>query len=392
MYSRLLNPPTNQSFFLFGPRGTGKSFWLREHYPNEITFDLLDPRIFKDFLARPERLEERIPIAKAKGKDHFIIIHEVQKIPELLDVVHRLIETKGLKFILTGSNARKLKRGGANLLAGRAFTRHLYPLTSIELGADFSIAQSLRYGTLPAAVKSGNSAPDFLNSYVTTYLKEEILAEGILRNLGAFSRFLESASFSQAEQLKVSNVAEDCGISRKVAEDYFQVLEDLLLAERIPVFSKRAKRKVASHPKFMFFDAGLFRTLRPRGILDLDSEIDGAAIETIVWQEIKALNDYLGSGYQIFYWRTHSKLEVDFVLYGPNGFHAIEVKRSHRVRAGDLDGLKAFLNDYPQAKCVFVYTGTRAYHESGIDIVPIEEWFGVKGFGYQNIFAHTVSI
>ena len=391
MYNRLFNIPIKNSFFLFGPRGTGKSFLLRHRLPNELYFDLLDARIYTELLAMPARLEQRIPINSVQEKEHFIIIDEVQKIPSLLNEVHRLIENHQLKFILTGSSARKIRQSGANLLAGRALTRYLYPLTSIELDSQFDLIKSLKYGHLPGAVLADNPE-DFLFSYVATYLKEEVLAEGILRNLSAFARFLESASFSQACELNIANVAEDCSINRKTASDYFQILEDLLLAERIPIFSKRAKRKLCTHPKFFFFDVGVFRHLRPKGILDSSEEIDGAALETLVWQEIKALNDYLDARYQIFFWRTHNKLEVDLVLYGPKGFFAIEIKRSDRIRSGDLDSLKAFLSDYPEAKAITVYTGTRSYHESGIDIVPIENWFGKDGFAKKQIFDnHTIT-
>jgi predicted AAA+ superfamily ATPase len=385
MFNRLLNIPEKQSFFLFGPRGTGKSYWLHHFFPDEIYFDLLNARIFTELLAMPERIEQRIPIKQVLEKDGFVVIDEVQKIPALLDEVHRLIESYHLKFILTGSSARKLRQGGANLLAGRALTRYLHPLTSIELANKFDLVQSLKFGHLPGAILAPDPE-DFLFSYVATYLKEEVLAEGILRNLGAFARFLESASFSQACELNVAKVAEDCSISRKVAADYFQILEDLLLAERLPIFSKRAKRKLSTHPKFFFFDVGVFRHLRPKGILDTNQEIDGAALETLVWQELRALNDYLTAGYQISFWRTTGKLEVDLILYGPKGFFAIEVKRADRIRPGDLDGLHAFIADYPEARALAVYTGTRAYHDAGVDIIPIEQWFGEAGVGHRTIF------
>jgi len=386
MYTRLIKPPKNQSFFLFGPRGTGKSFWIREKFPDDLYFDLLSARIYTELLADPSRLEERIPLEKIKGRAKYVIIDEVQKIPALLDEVHRLIETLHLKFILIGSSARKLRKEGANLLAGRAMTRYLYPLTSIELKNDFDLIKSLKYGHLPGAVLASDPE-DYLFSYVATYLKEEILAEGILRKLGPFARFLESASFSQAAEVNVAKVAQDCSISRKVASDYFQILEDLLLAQRIPVFAKRAKRQVLTHPKFFFFDVGVFRHIRPKGILDTGEEIDGAALETLIWQEITAINEYFDARYQISFWRTRDKLEVDLVLYGPLGFYAIEIKRADRIRPGDLNGLKAFLEEYPEAKGLVVYTGSRFYHESGIDVVPLEHWFSEEGFARKTIFA-----
>lgn len=385
MYNRLLNLSIKQSFFLFGARGSGKSFLLRHKLPNECYFDLLDARIYTELLAMPARLQQRIPKKNYQEKNSFIIIDEIQKIPALLDEVHRLIENYNLNFILTGSSARKIRQQGGNLLAGRALTRYLHPLTSIELNNDFNLIKSLKYGHLPGSILADNPE-DFLFSYVATYLKEEVLAEGILRNIANFARFLESASFSQASELNIANIAQDCSLNRKTASDYFQILEDLLLAQRIPIFCNRAKRKLSTHPKFFFFDVGVFRHLRPQGILDSKEEIDGAALETLVWQEIRALNDYLNTNYQISFWRTHSKLEVDLILYGPKGFFALEIKRADRIRSGDLDSLKAFLQDYPQAKAIVVYTGTRNYHDGDIEIVSIENWFGENGFLYNTVF------
>ena len=367
MYSRLLAPPKTKSFFLFGPRGTGKSVWVHQCLPDALYFDLLESEIYTELLASPQRLEQKIP----PGYSGWVIIDEVQKVPEILDEVHRLIERRRLKFALTGSSARKLKRKGVNLLAGRALTLGMHPLTCQELGRDFNMKHSLLYGQLPSAYVE-EDPQRFLQSYVKTYLREEVQQEGLTRNLGAFTRFLEAASFSQGCLLNLSAVASECRVERKVVEDYFSILEDLLLAVRLPVFSRRAKRRVTAHPKFYFFDAGVFRTLRPRGPLDSAEEIDGAAIETIVFEEIRALNDYLDWGYGLHYWRTASGLEVDFVLYGERGLHAIEVKRSARLRGEDFKSLALFLEDYPMAKCWLLYGGTKAYREGAIQVVPLE--------------------
>lgn len=385
MYARILNPPKNRSFFLFGPRGTGKSSWVKQNHPADPLVNLLNSRLLRTLNAHPERLTEQFDLQDVKKNNRVVIIDEVQKAPALLDEVHRLIESEHIRFILTGSNARKLRRGSANLLAGRAVTRHMYPLTSIELGGDFNIQKALRCGLLPGAYQS-DDYEDFLNAYVTTYLQEEIIAEGILRNLGAFSRFLEAASFSQAQSLNVAAVAQECSIARKTAEDYFQILEDMLLATRIPVFTKRAKRETATHPKFMFFDAGVYACLRPKGPLDTPQEIGGAALETLVWQELDALNDYFEAEYEIYFWRTKAKLEVDFVLYGPRGIFALEVKSSPRVRDGDVDALKEFLKDYPDARAVLIYGGSELYHEAGITFVPVGQWFGKDGFAMKHLF------
>lgn len=368
MYPRTLRPPSGKSFFLFGPRGTGKSSWLRDRLREAVYLDLLESDVYAALLASPQRLEGMLPA----GHRGWVVLDEVQKVPAVLDEVHRLIERGGLHFALTGSSARKLKRRDVNLLAGRALTLRMHPLTAAELGDDFDLGYSLRHGQLPAAYVEKRPAA-FLKSYVQTYLREEVQQEGLTRNLGAFARFLESASFSQASVLNVSAVARECSVERKVVEDYIAILEDLLLAVRIPVFRRRAKRKVVTHPKLFLFDAGVYRAIRPRGPLDTPEEIDGAALETLVLQELRAANDYGELGYDIFYWRAASGLEVDFVLYGERGLHAIEVKRAARLHDRDLAGLEAFRHDYPMAKPLLLYTGARAYQERGIPVRPVAE-------------------
>lgn len=358
--------PENVSFFLFGPRGTGKSTWLDQKFPGALKFDLLDAETFRLLQAKPERLGAFIPDAH-KG---VVIVDEIQKVPELLDEVHRLISKRKIKFALTGSSARKLKKSGANLLAGRAHTYRFSPLTATELGDRFDLKNSLLLGHLPQVYSEPNPQK-YLSSYVGTYLKEEVQQEALVRDLGAFSRFLESASFSQASIVVVKTVAQDCGVERRVAEGFFTLCEDLLIAHRIPVFQKRAKRKMSAHPKFYFFDVGVFRSLRPQGPLDPAAEIEGAAIETLLFQELFAANNNHDLEYQIFHWRTHSKVEVDFVLYGPKGFFAIEVKRSSRFREDDLKGLKLFNEDYPKAKRYLAYLGDKEFHFDGIDVVPL---------------------
>ena len=369
MYKRTfqIDKKAKQSFFLFGPRGTGKTTWLKTNFPNSIYLDLLDSKLYRTFLATPEKLENFIP---ANYKD-WIILDEVQKAPNLLNEVHRLIESKKYKFILTGSSARGLRKKGINLLAGRALTYHFHPLTQEELGKDFSLIRSLKFGQLPMAYTS--SDPDkFLNSYIQTYLKEEVLQEGLTRNIGNFSRFLEIATFSQGEILNTSQVARESQLERKTVENYFSILEDLLIGVRVPVFNKRSKRKLISHNKFYYFDVGIFRSLRPRGPLDSESEMDGAALETLFLQEIRALNDYYNLGYKIYYWRSVAGLEVDFVLYGPKGLLAFEIKRKASIFKKDLKGLRAFSQDYPEAKSfVFCSASKKEYH-GDIQVLPIE--------------------
>lgn len=370
MYTRIITPPQDKSFFLFGPRGTGKTTWLKAQFPNALYFDLLDSEIYNDLLARPSRLEQMIP----EPWNELVVLDEVQRVPTLLHEVHRLIEERGLVFALTGSSARKLARKDVNLLAGRAFTLFMYPLTAPELGDDFTVSHALQYGHLPSTFHESDPKR-YLESYVTTYLREEVQQEGLTRNLGAFTRFLETASFSQAQLLNISEVARECAINRKVAENYFTILEDLLIAKRIPAFTKKAKRRAISHPKFYFFDAGVFRALRPKGPLDSAQDIDGAALETLVAQEITALNHYRNYGYAMHFWRDLGGKEVDIVLYGERGILAIEVKRSARVATEDLKGLRAFLKEYPMARAYLLYGGDRARWEGNIRILPVADFF-----------------
>jgi predicted AAA+ superfamily ATPase len=366
MFARSLTLPADKSFFLFGPRGTGKSTLLRTIFPDAVYFDLLDLGLYSELLANPGRIEAlAMPRMPAR-----IVIDEIQRIPELLDEVHRLIEGRRWRFALTGSSARKLRRGGVNLLAGRARTLALHPLTAAELGDKFNLLHSVRYGQLPS-VYVESDPKQYLSGYVGTYLREEVQAEALTRNLDAFSRFLVAASFSQGSVLSVSNVARELGIPRKTIEGYFDLLDDLLIAIRLPVFVRRARRDMIAHPKFYFFDAGVYRTLRPAGPLDSPEDIDGPAVETLVLQELRAVNDNHDLGYTLSYWRTRDQKEVDFVLYGERGLVAIEVKRSANFQERDLADLKLFAGDYPASRCILLYGGKREYVVEGIRVIPL---------------------
>jgi predicted AAA+ superfamily ATPase len=369
MYERLLKPPST-SCFLFGPRGTGKTTWIKKTFPDAIHLDLLESKLFNAFVSAPERLEEQIPV----GYDGWVVIDEVQRVPELLNEVHRLIETRRLRFVLTGSSARKVRRAGVNLLAGRARLLEMFPLVSAELGGDFSIERALARGLLPLSYLAEDCA-GFLQSYVETYLRQEVLQEGLVRNLGSFARFLEAASFSQGQPLNVSAVARECGVTRTVAQGYFEILGDLLIGATLPSFRKRARRRLVAAPKFYYFDAGVYRAIRPTGPLDRPEEIDGAALETLVWQELRASNALHQLGWDLSYWRTSNQLEVDFILYGARGITAIEVKRTGAPRAGDLSGLRAFAADYREARTILLYGGTRILSRGSIEIVPLARFF-----------------
>lgn len=368
MYSRIITPPA-KSFFLFGPRGTGKTTWIKTEFPNSVYLDLLESDLYTDLLARPARLIDYIP----RGYSGFVILDEVQRIPALLYEAHRLIEHEKMKFILTGSSARKLRGKEVNLLAGRALTYHMHPLVAQEIKNDFDIVKSLKWGHLPASYQQQDPSK-YLASYTATYLREEVQQEGLTRNIGAFSRFLEAASFSQGQVLNISEIARECAVNRKTVEYYFSILDDLLIAYRLPVFHRRAKRRMVEHPKFFFFDVGVYRALRPRGPLDVEEEIAGAGLETLIFQEINAMNNYRDWGYGIYYWRTANGIEVDFVLYGARGLVAIEVKRADRITDKHLNGLNALISDYPMAKPYLLYGGARKMRNGKIDIIPITEF------------------
>ena len=367
---RIFTPPGN-SFFLFGPRGTGKTTWLRQNFPDAIWIDLLEPETFRSYSAYPERLKE---VIFAHPEKKTVVVDEIQKIPELLSVIHGLIEKKlSIHFILTGSSSRKLKRTGADLLAGRVTKKELYPFMAVELGKRFNLNNALNRGLLPLVISSPEFE-DVLKTYVALYMREEVQMEGLVRNIGNFSRFLEAASFSHGSVLNISNVARECAVERKVVEGYVTIIEDLLLAFRLPVFTRRAKRAVVSHPKLYFFDAGVFRSLRPSGPLDKPEEIDGCALEGLVAQHLMAWNSYRGDKNKVYFWRTAAGSEIDFVVYGNEVFWAIEVKNTARIRPEDLRSLNRFRSDYPESTAYFLYRGKERLVKNGILCMPCEEF------------------
>lgn len=368
---RFLQPPPG-SFFLFGPRGTGKSTWLQQVFPEALRLDLLAPEVLRTYQARPERLAERIAAARATTKT--VVIDEVQKAPQLLDVVHALVEQQpDLRFVLTGSSARKLRHGAANLLGGRLLAVHMPPFMAAELGQHFMLSRALADGLVPLIWQAVNPQAT-LAAYASLYLQEEVQAEALVRQIGDFARFLEVISFSQGALLNLANLGREAEIPRKRAESYLGILEDLLISFRLPVFQRRAQRQLVQHQKFFVFDAGVFRSLRPRGPLDAPEEIEGVALETLVAQHLRALCQLRAGGAQLSFWRTRAGLEVDFIVYGPNLFLAIEVKRSRRVERSDLKALRAFGEDYPEAERLLLSFCSESLLIDGIRCEPLEPW------------------
>lgn len=367
---RFIKEPAG-SFFLFGPRGTGKSTWLERRFEDALWVNLLEPGVHRQFAARPERLAELLDGSPGKKT---VVIDEVQKVPELLTMVHQYIERKeGFRFILTGSSARKLKRSGMDLLAGRAVVAFAHPFMASELGASFNLETALRLGTVPLVM--GAEEPEkTLAAYVMLYVREEVMAEGLVRDIGGFSRFLEAISFSHAALLNVTEVSRECEISRKTVEGYLSILEDMLLGHRLPVFSRRAKRQLIKQSKFYFADCGVFRSVRPKGPLDRPEEMDGAALEGLVYQHLKAWMDYSDGAHELFFWRTQAGTEVDFVVYGQSSFCALEVKNSGKVDRKDVRGLKAFQSDYPESCVALLYRGKDRLLIDGILCLPCAEF------------------
>lgn len=354
MYTRIQNLPlsSHETCFLWGPRQVGKSTLLKTLFPRAPRYDLLLSDEYQRLLRNPQAIREECLALSLDGTTQRdpIIIDEIQKVPMLLDEVHWLIENKGLRFILCGSSARKLRRGHANLLGGRAVRYELYPLTSAEV-PDLSLLRALNSGLIPRHYDSAHSE-QLIRSYVGDYLKEEITAEALTRNVPAFSRFLEVAALSNGQMLNYTNIASECGVSSPTVKEYFQILIDTLIGRPLPAFRKRTKRRLVTAPKFYFFDLSPVIHLARRGEISTGSELFGRAFEHFIWMEITAHASYSGLFYPISFWRTASGFEVDFLL----GEHevAIEVKSTPFVAGAHLKGLRRFNEEYSTRTSVVV--------------------------------------
>lgn len=347
MFQRIAPLPTKPeaSFFLWGPRKTGKSSLIKQLYSDVWRVDLLNTDNFSKYSVRPALLREE---CLARSSPRFVLIDEIQKIPALLDEVHLLIEDHQFIFGMCGSSARKLKRGHANLLGGRATRYELRGLVYPELGDQFDLVRLLNRGFLPSHYLSNNYLK-LTDSYINEYLKEEIAAEGLVRNLPLFSDFLRAAAFSDTEIVNYTNIASDCGVSSKTVKEYFQILQDTLIGEFLPAYNRRPKRKVIHAPKFYFFDVAIPNLLTRRGELQLGSEIAGKAFENWLFHELKSHILYKEKNAHLAYWKlADSGREVDFIINDCEV--AIEAKGTSKVRPDHLKGLRELKKDHPSVK------------------------------------------
>ncbi len=344
-YSRSLALPLEgtETFFLWGPRQTGKSTLLRRTYPDAFYIDLLLPEEYRRYLERPQLLVDEVRLAKHR----FIVIDEIQKVPDLLDAVHWLHENQGVNFALCGSSARKVRRGQANLLGGRGVTYELFGFTGQELADSFDLERMLNHGYLPRIYP--NDAPQrLLNTYVAQYLREEIAAEGLVRRLPAFSEFLTAASFSDCEVVSYTNIAHETAVSGQTVRGYFDILVDTLLGRFLPSYRRRPKRRTVQSPKFYFADIGVVNSLARRGKMVAGSELFGKAFENWVFHELSAYNSYRERFCHIAYWRLAGGTEVDFIINHIDC--AVEAKASGKGTDRHLKGLRELIKDFPETK------------------------------------------
>ena len=364
---RIVNLSTlldKKSHFLLGPRQTGKSSLIAHSLRGIRVYDLLDTTVYLSLSQNPGRISEEI-----LRKDRLLVIDEIQRLPVLLNEVHRLIETRGIRFLLTGSSARKLRRGGVNLLGGRARTKHLHPLTFSELGGHFNLLRALERGLLPSVYFSDDPHAD-LQAYAGNYLQQEIVAEGATRNVPAFSRFLKVAALCNGTIVNFTNVANDAQVARTTVYEYFEILKDTLIIHELPPWRKTLKRKPLSSSKYYFFDGGVVTSLQGRQKLQPGTSEFGQALETYLFHELVSYRDYI-SGDPITYWRSTSGFEVDFII----GNHtAVEVKAKKNVSPQDLKSLRVLAEEKKLKRYLCVSLENRTRQLEGITILPIQEF------------------
>jgi len=372
MYTRHLKAP-RESFFLFGPRGTGKSTWLRQQLPDAHWFDLLRMPLVLELTRRPETFRARI---EALPKGSWVVVAEVQRMPALLDEVHALLAEHGksYRFALSGSSARKLRRLEVNLLAGRAITRNFFPLTAAELEYDAELDDLLATGCLPMVRNDPDSAIDILDAYVSTYLREEVQQEALTKDIGGFARFLEVAALCNGQVVNVTGVARDAGVARPTVARHFEVLVDTLLGTWLPAWRPRARIKEVQHPKFFLFDPGVARGLAGR-LREPPSDTErGPLLETLVLHELRAAIAYQNLGGNLYYWRTPSGTEVDFVWERGDKRIGIEVKASKRWRSEYGSALADLKKEGRITAAFGVYAGSERQRERELTVLPFAEF------------------
>lgn len=373
----VIDLPPGQSTFLWGPRKTGKSTYLQSRFPKSLRYDLLRSDVYFELSTRPWLFREQLSAQSQDILNQPVIVDEVQKVPPLLDEVHWLIENRGLRFVLCGSSARKLKRGKANLLGGRAWRFEMFPLAYPEM-PNLNLLRALNRGLIPAHhFQKGHRRA--LRSYVHDYLKEEIAAEGLTRYLPAFSRFFDAMAYSHGELTNYSNIARECGVDSKTVREYYQILVDTLMGRFVEPYARKPSRQIILRtPKFYLFDVGVAGRVTNRILTEERGESFGRAFEHYILMEIMAHSSYKELHYGIHFWRTKSGLEVDFIL--GDGEVAIEVKGSQRVERRDLHGIQAFVRDYSPRTAIVVCNEREMRVHQGIHILPwrrfLEELWG----------------
>ena len=368
MFARLLPTPA-RSVLLYGPRGTGKSTWIRMRFPDVPTYDLLNTGESLRLNRAPGVLFDELEHVK---RGSWAVVDEVQKAPALLDEVHRLIETRGLNFVLSGSSARKLRRGGVNLLAGRATTVSMFPLVSAELAFDVDVDRTLRFGSLPAAVTEEDPR-DYLRTYAETYLDQEIRAEALTRNLGAFARFLEVAARQNGQAANAASIARDAGVARATVRNHFDVLTDTLIGYWLPAWKLKSANRQVAHSKFYLFDCGVARALSGRLAYPLTPEERGPLLETWIVGEMRAYLGYSGLHYPLHFWRNYHGTEVDVLCETAQGFVGVEIKAGDRWERRFNRGLHTVRSGLgaDRTACHGVYMGARDAVVDDVAVHPV---------------------
>ena len=376
-YDRLTEP-VRQSFFLFGMRGVGKSTWARTTFGDAAYVDLLDEGLYQDLLADPSLFAQSIAHLPPGAR---VVVDEIQRLPALLNEVHRLIETRRLRFALLGSSARKLKAAGTNLLAGRALKQTMFPLTAAELGAEFDLDRVLRYGSVPL-VWTSDAPRAVLEAYAQLYLREEIRAEALVRNLPGFVRFLPVAALFNGQVVNVAGIARDAGVARTTVQGYLDILEDTLLVCRLPAYEARVRVRERKSPKLYWVDTGVVRAVK-RQLGDVAAEERGPLIESWVLTTLRAHAEVQELYDQIWYWAPYqTAIEVDLLLQRGKELLAIEVKAASRCHTSLLKGLRAIETLPGLVRRVLVYTGRRHFRSSdGIDVWPAPRFAAATAAG-----------